>query len=492
MTQPFPSSSRRRLVAALAAIAGAVGLALAGPASALQTGLVAPDVPGPNTGRVIGELADTHAGWLRLFASWPALEPYPGVYNLGQYDATIQAAHATGVKVLLDVTSSPSWETGSSNPATPPRNPADYAAFLSVLAAHYRALGAQAGYGSSVEAYEIWNEEDGGVFWAGGPDPAAYTRLLRGAYGAVKRADPNATVVMGGTAGNDFDFVNRVYHDGAKGSFDAIGVHTDTACNLLSPRQGYRDLQGHIGFTTFTGYREVRRVELANGDTVPIWMTEMGWSTDPGTCGSGSGAGRKAGGVSEATQAQYLSEGYHCLTLDRYVTVGLWFAADDSSAGGSASLFGLERAGGSRKPAYAAFRAFNTSGDALSGACYQQLDTGAPIVRVVSPRPDAAYVKDLKVSVTAVDPGGVGITRTIVFVDGHRVHTHQGPAQTFNFVGARYLPLGQHVIVIRAENPAKRAGTARIVVRHVRRVYCLHGKHTRGGRCPAGFTGRAF
>ena len=109
---------------------------------------------------------------------------------------------------------------------TPPANPQEYAAFVGALAQHF---------GTKVAAYEIWNEEDSSGWWAGGPNPAAYTQLLEATYPAVKAADPSATVVLGGLTGNDFEFLEGVYAAGGKGSFDAVGVHTDTACNILSP-----------------------------------------------------------------------------------------------------------------------------------------------------------------------------------------------------------------------------------------------------------------
>ena len=38
--------------------------------------------------------------------------------------------------------------------------------------------------------YEIWNEEDDTTFWANGPQPAAYTALLKAAYPAIKSRRP--------------------------------------------------------------------------------------------------------------------------------------------------------------------------------------------------------------------------------------------------------------------------------------------------------------
>ena len=109
--------------------------------------------------------------------------------------------------------------------------------------------------------------------------PAAYAALLKAAYPAIKAADPDATVLVGGLVGNNFEFVERSTTNGAKGSFDGVGVHTDTACLTTDPREYYREPSGRIGRYSFTGYREVRATMLAHGDDKPVWMTELGWPT---------------------------------------------------------------------------------------------------------------------------------------------------------------------------------------------------------------------
>ena len=47
-------------------------------------------------------------------------------------------------------------------------------------------------------------------------------------------------MVLGGLTGNDYQFLEGVYEAGGKGYFDAVGVHTDTACDILSPYEFLR------------------------------------------------------------------------------------------------------------------------------------------------------------------------------------------------------------------------------------------------------------
>ena len=179
--------------------------------------------------------------------------------------------------------------------------------------------------------YEIWNEEDDPGWWSGGADPAAYAALLAAAHGAVRRADPRAKVVLGGLVANDYDFLAGAYAHGAKGSFDAVAVHTDTGCNTTDPAAYYREPSGRIGRYSFTGYRELRTLMRAHGDAKPIWMSELGWSTFGGGCPVAA----KAGGVAPAQQAAYLTRAYRCLARDRYVTQGMWFDLADIASHGA-------------------------------------------------------------------------------------------------------------------------------------------------------------
>ena len=119
---------------------------------------------------------------------------------------------------------------------------------------------------------------------------------------------------------------------GGKGYFDAVGVHTDTACDVNSPFTFLRDNDGQLDQDSFIGYREVHATELANGDNKPIWMTEMSWRTTSAVCAEGAFAGQKPQGVSERQQAQYLAQAYHCLATAPYVKLGLWYPIDDEGA----------------------------------------------------------------------------------------------------------------------------------------------------------------
>jgi hypothetical protein len=330
-----------------------------------------------------------------------------------------------------------------------------------------------------VAAYEIWNEEDQPLWWAGAPDPAAYTRLLQAAYPAVKSADPAAKVVLGGLTGNDYNFLQGVYQNGGKGYFDAIGVHTDTACDVNSPFVFLRDADGQLDPDSFIGYREVHATEIANGDDVPIWMTEMSWRTTSAECTEGAFAGQKPEGVSEGQQATYLSQAYHCLASAPYVQLALWYPIDDEGA----VVSGLERANHSHKPSYAAMRSYIKHGDRMKGACG---DFSGPRITVAAPTRGERYTGHLWIRVRASDSQGIATIRLLY--DGHSIrnfdpfvegrgYPHRLLAQ-IHWSGARHISFGRHVLEILAYDKLRNVSRAYVSIVHLPEGSSHHHHHS--------------
>ena len=72
-------------------------------------------------------LQDSGSKWVRLNVEWSATEPTQGSYDsylLADYDHAVDVARAAGQKVLMLVSTSPSWASSSSDKQAPPTNPA--------------------------------------------------------------------------------------------------------------------------------------------------------------------------------------------------------------------------------------------------------------------------------------------------------------------------------------------------------------------------------
>jgi Bacterial Ig domain len=445
------------LVAALACAAAAA------PAQAVETGvneMLHQRVP---TGKKASAL---RADWVRLWAGWDALEERRGVlseHNVAPLRAHVTDLKARGIKVLMIVHLSPSWASGGQGGAAPPSDPATFGSFMGRIAAAI----------PGVDAWELWNEPDSPAFFAGGPDPAKYAAMLRAAYPAIKAAQPADTVVSGGMVANNMDFVSALYDHGAQGSFDAVGVHTDTACLTNGPDVYYRDERGRVGRYTFTGYREVHQVMADHGDGAkPIWLTEIGWSTQstrPGSCNVGMWKGKKRLGVSRKRQARFLRAAYRCAAADPYVGVALWFGMQDFRVGGAVSGHGLYTRRGKAKRAVRAFKRLDRGIRPRRG-CGGYVDRTPPSLTVAEPVNGQRFRDKVSVRVRAQDNrGGSGIGRISMALDGAHVTSWARSGRIEPWWASADWPPGPHTLTFTVRDYAQNQASVSVTVQKLRR-----------------------
>jgi hypothetical protein len=286
---------------------------------------------------------ESGSGWVRVDLSWCDLEPQgPGQVEpeaQGRLDEVVDGLAQRELRPLIVITCAPEWAGGTA--AHPyPDDPAQFERVTRWLAERYR---------GRVAAWEIGNEPDciGGCPRG---SAEAYVPLLQAGYRGIKAADPTATVVTGGTSGNNARWTARMYAAGAHGFFDVLAVHPYVEPMTMPP-----DAPSEGKVYRLTSVSAVRAVMEQNGDgNKPIWFTEFGWTT--GTTGP-------AEGVSEVTQAQYLQQAVELIRRDYpYVTRAFWYCLRDrDDLNPYENSFGLVHLDGSAKPAFAALQAANQS-----------------------------------------------------------------------------------------------------------------------------------
>lgn len=278
-----------------------------------------------------------HAKVVRVEVPWSELEPRGAdmldEHALAVTDRLIGDAAAAGIGVIAMVESSPCW--ASSAPASilrgcvpggpgrasswPPRDPATYAAFVAYLAQRY---------GTRLAAIEVWNEPDQANqnYFAGPEKPRRYAAILRAAYPAIKQANPSVLVLGGSLVGSNGVFLRALYAAGIKGYYDGLSVHF------------YNLVLGSL--------RAIHEVQLANGDTRPLWLNEFGWSS----CWPRQREQQEQACVTATMQASNLADAFRAVARTPYVAAEVVYKLQNSAS----ESFGVLTTDGTRKPAFTA------------------------------------------------------------------------------------------------------------------------------------------
>lgn len=253
--------------------------------------------------------------WVKQLFSWQDIEGAgKGQFDWSYTDRIVDQVAQRGLKLIVRVSQDPDRPFWAGKP---PENAGHFADFVAAVASRYR---------GRIHAYQIWNEPNLAREWGfRRPDPAGYVRLLKGAYQAIKAADPNALVVTAGMAptGTDSDialpdikFYELMYQamGGASvGYFDMLGVHGAgyAAPPELSPDAAAADKPRYGGerFFAFRHIEDVRAVMERYGDGGRrVVVLEFGWTTDPihpEYAWHGANAG-----ITEDLKAEYLVRAY--------------------------------------------------------------------------------------------------------------------------------------------------------------------------------------
>jgi hypothetical protein len=235
-------------------------------------------------------------------------------------DRTIGAARSAGLQVRLQLVGMPDWALDQ--PAyenQPPRSAAEleaWAGFVTKVMKHVD---------GKVDYLEVWNEPNGEKWWPTGPDPLEFARLLDVSYTAVHTVSPDTKVISGGLASNDIGYLSWVYTSfdqlGLKASpFDMVGAHPfsgDHAPDSVDSGKRYERSPYGLYDENFTGFMGLHDVMVTNGDDLPVYITQFGYSTR-------SDDDRRA--VPDELRAEYLTQAFEQATCSSYVPIFSWYA----------------------------------------------------------------------------------------------------------------------------------------------------------------------
>lgn len=210
-----------------------------------------------NSGQVA---ADIGISSVRTDGKWNGVEKSVGVYNFPALpDAMLQDYTDAGVGYLPISNYGNSLYDSGFTPSSPTALAA-YGAFTNELVSHYNS-----------PAVEIYNEFNHPPMNKGkcGITPDCYIPLLQSASAAVKANHPDTKIIGPAIARNDDAWLTGLYQAGGLQYLDAISFHP----------YDYTVESGPEFLEASVQQAEARIKEYNNGETKPIWITELGWST---------------------------------------------------------------------------------------------------------------------------------------------------------------------------------------------------------------------
>ena len=347
----------------LVAIAMTIAIVMLAPAAAraeqmagVQTHLLWSNATPEEIERQLTRLDEAGADVIRVDVGWASLQSESKdryeAWVLDALDRVVARAEAHDIELVLTVTDTPCW--ASSAPANlkqdctgswwsrdvqhyPPVDPQDYADGFAHLVDRYR---------GRVKAWEVWNEPNSDYYFRSG-SAADYAAMVRAAYTAAKRVDPNATILAGALSEADYRFTEALFDHGIKGYFDGFSIHPYS--NDRSPLFQHPDPR----YSFASGVPAVHDVLARHGYARPLWLTEFGWQTS-------TIRGQEAwmNGVSEWAQGCFIKQAYNKMQSWDYVKAAFVYELRDESNDPNSrnANFGLLEHHGEQKPAYARFR----------------------------------------------------------------------------------------------------------------------------------------
>ncbi len=212
--------------------------------------------------------------WLRMHpplgTKWYVVENRKGSFVFE--DRSILLARSMGLNILGSLDGTPRWastapvEDGDSFSTYPPRDMKDWERYVYETVSHYKGI---------IDYWEVWNEPDSsGFLKISGLMPESrradtYVNLLRIAYAAAKRANPNAVVVAGSSTGQPpRQWVEKIFAKGAYDYMDILSFHY------------YGDGRPGDAYDTPTSFyvNELKALvrKYGKGSEKPIWESESG------------------------------------------------------------------------------------------------------------------------------------------------------------------------------------------------------------------------
>jgi hypothetical protein len=292
------------------------------------------------------------AGWIREELRWSEAEPSRGRFAWARFDGVMLDAARRHLHVLPLLIRSPRWLTA--HPMMLPPVLTRWQRFVRAATGRYEPGGTFWRAHPRLDArlapvtWEIWNEPYLRQFSYPAPDPARYAALVRATVQAGRRVSSRlrfiaaAETVYATRTGRIRPWIDALF-----AAVPRLGSYLDGVAVHPYPRRSPDDARAPRD-ARFERIDDIVSALAAHGlAKVPVWITEIGWST----CTA------RPPCVLPATQGRYLKRMFGLLENRYRSTVAAVFVyrlgdIDRSRPADPESGFGLMTVDGRRKPAW--------------------------------------------------------------------------------------------------------------------------------------------
>ncbi|HAJ35013.1 MAG TPA: hypothetical protein DCL15_04910 [Chloroflexi bacterium] len=240
------------------------------------------------------DMMDSGASWFRIETYWAGVEPEnttPENFYWTNMDNLVRAANDGCLNGIITIDGNPAWAASTSAGPIDRVDVRELAEFLAAVVERYDGDGINDAPGAPViQHIELYNEPDRASLpntpgW--GDHGAEYAEMLKTVYPAMKAANPNVNVMLGGIAYDNFvgeeaeggfikSFLTDVLNAGGGAYFDTMNFHFYPL--FASRWTGTSD--GSRGIGLYEKSQAIRSVLQQYGINKPLVITEGGWHSN--------------------------------------------------------------------------------------------------------------------------------------------------------------------------------------------------------------------
>ncbi len=245
----------------------------------------------------LDRMGEGRVGALRMLFDWATIEPTPAGddRDWSAIDPVVADAIRNGIEPVPFFFGTPAWVARGLDESEcaretcglyAPRTAAALEAWRRFVASAVARYGPGGEFFTEhpalpeapIRTWQVWNEQNSESFYLPRPDVSGYAALVASAARAIRAADPEAKIILGGMFGTPFggrppsltawDYLDRLYDSpGIADDFDAVGAHP-YAAQMPSLVEQIERIHAEM---------------VAAGDAESeLWVTEIGWSSGRG------------------------------------------------------------------------------------------------------------------------------------------------------------------------------------------------------------------